>query len=252
MGIRIHILTLFPDMFHSPFEESIVGRAVQAGLVRIDVHNTREYAHDRHRTVDDYPYGGGGGMVLKAGPLFELVEKINVAASELVMPVILLSPQGKRFEQAYAEKLAQYDEMVLICGRYEGVDERVRLHLATEELSIGDFVITGGELAAMVVVDSVVRLLPGALGSADSIQDDSFTSGLLQHPQYTRPMTFRGWSVPEELVSGNHKDVSRWRRQQSLLRTLERRPDLLEKAILTEEDKRFLDLNYTTGQYVVE
>lgn len=245
MGIRIHILTLFPDMFQSPFQESIVGRAAQAGLIRIDVHNPREYAHDRHRTVDDYPYGGGGGMVLKAGPLFELVEEIKVSATESVMPIILLSPQGRRFEQADAEKLAQYDELVLICGRYEGVDERVRQHLATDELSLGDFVITGGELAAMIVVDSVVRLLPGALGSGDSIQDDSFTSGLLQHPQYTRPMTFRGWSVPQELVSGNHKEVSRWRRQQSLLRTLERRPDLLEKVMLTEEEKRFLDLNHT-------
>ena len=235
--MRIHIFTLFPEMFRGPFDHSIVQRAQERGLVQILLHNIREYAHDRHRTVDDYPYGGGAGMVLKPGPLFEAVEALS---SSPEVPVVLLSPQGRLFTQREAERLAQREEFILLCGHYEGVDERVREHLATEELSIGDYVLTGGELPAMVVVDAVVRLLPHALGHAEAAADDSHTSGLLQYPQYTRPARFRGWSVPQVLLSGHHAQVAQWRRQQALLRTLQRRPDLLEQASLSQEDRALI------------
>lgn len=217
---------------------SILGRAVERGLLSVDLHNFRDYARDRHHTVDDYAYGGGPGMVLKPEPLFQAVESLLGVPPRC--PVVLLTPQGRVFRQADAERLAGEERFALICGHYEGFDERISEHLATEELSIGDFVLTGGELAAMVVIDAVARLLPGVLGSDESAVADSHASGLLQHPQYTRPAEFRGWTVPGVLLSGDHQAVDRWRRRQSLKRTLQRRPDLLRKADLSEEDREFL------------
>jgi len=211
--MHIHILTLFPNMFTGPFGESIIKRAIDHSLVDIMIRNVRDYTYDRHHVVDDYPYGGGPGMVLKPEPLFAAVEAIE-GASE--MPVLLLTPQGRLFDQRVAEELAKYKEMILICGHYEGVDERVREHLVTDEISIGDYILSGGELAAMVVVDAMVRLLPGALGSEESVGDDSHTSGILEYPQYTRPHSFRGWDVPDVLLSGNHGEIASWRREQSL------------------------------------
>ena len=240
--MRIDILTIFPGMFRGPFEESIVKRAVEKGIVQIFLHDIRDYASDRHRTVDDYPYGGGPGMVMKPEPLFAAVEDVQGQAAERG-PVVLLTPQGRLFDQEVAVELARHDRLILICGHYEGVDARVHEHLATDEISIGDYVLSGGELAAMVVVDAVVRQLPGALGSPLSTADDSFAQGLLEHPQYTRPADFRGMSVPEVLLSGNHGEIARWRRQQSLLRTAQRRPDLLARADLTEEEKQWLLTN---------
>ena len=236
--MRIDVFTLFPDMFQGPLQDSILGRAVERGLLSVDLHNFRDYAADRHHTVDDYAYGGGPGMVLKPEPLFQAVESLLGVPSRC--PVVLLTPQGRVFRQADAERLAGEERFALICGHYEGFDERISEHLATEELSIGDFVLTGGELAAMVVIDAVARLLPGVLGSDESAAADSHASGLLQHPQYTRPAEFRGWSVPDVLLSGDHQAVDRWRRRQSLQRTLQRRPDLLKKADLSEEDREFL------------
>jgi tRNA (guanine37-N1)-methyltransferase len=230
----IHILTLFPNMFTGPFGESIIKRAIDNGLVYIVIHNVRDYTYDRHHVVDDYPYGGGPGMVLKPEPLFAAVEAIQ-GASE--MPVLLLTPQGRLFDQRVAEEHAKCDEMILICGHYEGVDERVREHLVTDEISIGDYILSGGELAAMVVVDAVVRQLPGALGSDESVGDDSHTSGILEYPQYTRPYSFRGWDVPDVLLSGNHGEIASWRREQSLRRTIKRRPELLGRVELSDKDK---------------
>jgi tRNA (guanine37-N1)-methyltransferase len=235
--MKIHILTLFPEMFSGPFDESIIGRAVDQGLVSIEVHNIRDYTRDKHHVVDDSPYGGGPGMVLKPEPLFEAVDAVK---GEADMPVILLTPQGRLFSQGLATELAGMDEMILVCGHYEGVDERVRQHLVTDEISIGDYVLSGGEFAAMVVVDAVVRRLPGALGSEDSVGDDSHSNGLLEYPQYTRPQSFRGWEVPQVLLSGNHAEISRWRRGQSLKRTAERRPDLMERAALSDEDRKLM------------
>ena len=236
--MRIDILTLFPNMFSGPFDESIIKRAIDRQLVSIVIHNLRDYTSDRHRIVDDSPYGGGPGMVLKPEPLFAAVEAIR---GEAQTPVILLTPQGRLFQQRAAEELATYDQMILICGHYEGVDERVREHLVSDEISIGDYVLSGGELAAMVVVDAVVRQLPGALGSEASAGEDSHASGLLEYPQYTRPQVFRGWGVPEVLLSGNHAKIARWRREQSLLRTLRRRPDLVEGAELSTEERRLIE-----------
>jgi tRNA (guanine37-N1)-methyltransferase len=232
--VRIDILTIFPQMFRGPFDESIVKRAVERGRVEIYLHDIRDFAQDRHRTVDDYPYGGGHGMVMKPEPLFAAVESLGLAQGT---PVILLSPQGRLFQQEVAVELATYERLVLICGHYGGVDERVREHLATDELSIGDYILTGGEIPAMVVVDAIVRLLPGVVGAPESVKEDSLSGGLLQYPLYTRPPEFRGWGVPEVLLSGNHRQVAHWRRCQSILRTLERRPDLLEKADLTEGER---------------
>jgi tRNA (guanine37-N1)-methyltransferase len=236
--MRIDIITLFPNMFAGPFAESIIGRAIEHHLVTIVVHDLRDYGLGKHRVVDDRPYGGGPGMVLKPEPLFELVERIKGGDR---VPVILLSPQGRLFSQKVAWELATHEQLVLICGHYEGVDERIREHLVSDEVSIGDYVLTGGELAAMVVVDAVVRLLPGVLGSEESPKDDSHASGLLGYPQYTRPHVYRGWAVPQVLLSGNHSQVADWRREQSLLRTLARRPDLLEKADLSAEERRFIE-----------
>lgn len=241
--MRIDILTLFPDMFPCYFNASILQRAQEAGLLTLGVHDIREHATDKHRVTDEPPYGGGGGMVLKPGPIFRAVEAVLGASAgegQSPPPVILLTPQGRPFSQDVAEEVAEYDHLLLLCGRYEGVDERVREHLVTDEISIGDYVLTGGELAAMVIVDAVARLIPGVLGAEDAAAADSHATGLLEGPHYTRPATFRGWEVPPVLRSGHAAKIARWRREQALRRTWERRPDLLLDAELTEEDKRFL------------
>ncbi|MBF8267434.1 MAG: tRNA (guanine-N1)-methyltransferase [Dehalococcoidia bacterium] len=246
--MNIHILTLFPDMFLGPFQESIVKRAMERGLVSIHTHNIRDYALDRHQIVDDYPFGGGGGMVLKPDPLFlgvegvkSLIEERSGAQRAQEALVILLSPQGEVLTQEMVKGLSLQRDLILICGHYEGVDERVREHLVSREISIGDYVLSGGEIPAMVVVDAVARLIPGAVGDGPSLEDDTHASGLLQFPQYTRPATFRGWSVPPVLLSGNHQEVQRWRRRQSLARTMHRRPDLLDRASLSQEERLFLE-----------
>ncbi len=226
--MRIDVLTLFPAMFAGPLDESIVKRARNAGILDLRIHNLRDWAHDRHRTVDDTPYGGGPGMVLKPGPIFEAVEALK-AASGTSTKVVLTSPAGRTFTQDVARELAAEESVLLVCGSYEGFDERVREHLADDELSIGDYVLTNGALPAMVVIDAVARLLPGALGDDASSQDESFSHGLLEYPHYTRPVDFRGWRVPEILQSGNHPAIERWRRAQAMKRTAERRPDLWEK-----------------------
>ena len=235
--MHIDILTLFPQMFQDMFDFGIFKRAVDQKLVSLGVHNIRDYTHDKHHTVDDYPYGGGAGMVLKPEPIFEAIESIK---REPDTPVILLTPQGRLLSQQIAEELSRYSWLILICGHYEGVDERVSEHLATDEISIGDYVLSGGELAAMVVIDAVVRLLPGVLGSAASPLDDSHVGGLLEYPQYTRPAIYQGWSVPEVLLSGNHAQIARWRREQAIQRTLKRRPELLDKAKLSSEERRLV------------
>ena len=232
--MNIDILTLFPQMFPGPFSASILKRAIERKLVSINLHNIRDYAHDKHHTVDDYAYGGGAGMVLKPEPIFEAVGSIKKQEAG-VLPIILLTPQGRLFSQQIAQELSTYSHLVLICGHYEGVDERVREHLVTDEISIGDYVLSGGELAAMVVVDAVVRLLPGVLGSEASLVDDSHVAGLLEYPQYTRPVVYRGWSVPEVLLSGNHAQIAKWRREQAIRRTRERRPELLDKVSLSKD-----------------
>ena len=225
-------------MFSGPFDESIIKRAIENDLVQIAIHNLRDQGIGKHKVVDDYPHGGGAGMVLMAKPLFSKVEKIK---RDLEIPVILLTPQGRLFNQKVAEELTSHDRFILVCGHYEGIDERVREHLVTDEISIGDYVLTGGELAAMVIIDSVVRQLPGVLGSDESIKDDSHANGLLEYPQYTRPQNFRGWKVPPVLLSGNHAEIAKWRREQSILRTLRRRPDLLENADLSEEEREMVE-----------
>ena len=241
--MRIDILTLFPQMFQSPFSVGIFQRAIDHKLVNVNIHNIRDYTHDDHHTVDDYAYGGGAGMVLKPEPIFEAVEavKSDIKQGVDMLPVILLSPRGRLFSQAIAQELSGFSGLVLICGRYEGVDERVCEHLITDEISIGDYVLSGGELAAMVVAEAVVRLTPGALGSEDSALDDSYATGLLEYPQYTRPQVFGEWAVPEVLLSGNHAQVAKWHREQSLIRTLDRRPELFEKANLSLDEKQLVD-----------
>jgi tRNA (guanine37-N1)-methyltransferase len=223
--MKIDVLTLFPGMFSGPLDESIIKRARDAGLLDLRVHQLRDYAHDRHRTVDDRPFGGGPGMLLKPEPIFEAVESIANPNTY----IILLSPGGRPFSQAIAHELAQKQELLLISGHYEGFDERVRERLAHDELSIGDYVLTNGSLPAMVIIDAVTRLLPGVLGAAESMQDESFSQGLLEYPQYTRPAEFRGMKVPEVLLSGNHAQIAQWRSEQAHLRTNERRPDLAKR-----------------------
>ena len=238
--MRIDILCLFPEMFASPLNQSIAKRASERGLVNIVVHNIRDYTHDKHHTVDDYPYGGGPGMVLKPEPIFEAAEAIKQELGVSDMPIILLSPQGRLFSQSVAQELALHHHLVLICGHYEGLDERVCEHLATDEISIGDYVLSGGELAALVVVDAIIRLIPGVLGSQDSAASDSHSNGFLEYPQYTRPQVYRGWSVPSVLLSGNHGEIAQWRCRQATLRTAKRRPDLLKKANIFDEDKKWM------------
>jgi tRNA (guanine37-N1)-methyltransferase len=241
--MHFDIFTLFPGMFAGPFEESIIKRAREAGLLSIAVHNIRDWAPGRHRQCDDTPYGGGGGMIMKPEPIFCAVEAVLSMApgDPPPCPIILLTPQGRLLNQDVARELAQYERLALICGRYEGVDERVRQHLVTDEISIGDYVLSGGELAAMVIADAVTRLLPGTLGDPGAPLDDSHATGLLEYPHYTRPPVFRGWSVPEILLSGHHANLARWRREASLRRTWNRRPDLLEQAPLSESDRTFLE-----------
>ena len=232
-------------MFQASFGFGILKRAIDRGLVSVNLHNIRDYTHDKHRTVDDYPYSGGPGMLLKPEPIFEAVESVTSGSSGAEKgtqpPVILLTPQGRLFSQEIARDLSGYDHLILICGRYEGVDERVRQHLVTDEISIGDYVLTGGEFPAMVVVDSVVRLLPGVLGSDASPLDESHSNGLLEYPQYTRPELYKGWEVPEILLSGNHAQIAGWRREQVIRRTLERRPDLLDKTALGQQERQLVE-----------
>lgn len=238
--MRIDVLTLFPQMFEGLLNCSIIARAIERGLIDIRLHDIRAHTNDKHHVVDDYSYGGGAGMVLKPEPIFDAVEAIKEERGLSTVPTILLSPQGRLFNQAIARDLAEYEHLILICGHYEGVDERVAEYLATDEISIGDYLLSGGEIAAMAVTDSVVRLLPGVLGSEESLVEESHIDGLLEYPQYTRPETYRDWAVPSVLLSGDHGEVARWRRQQSLLRTAKRRPDLLEKAELNADDKKLL------------
>ena len=221
--MKVDVLTLFPAMFAGPLDESIIKRARTAGLLDLRIHNLRDYAHDRHKTVDDRPFGGGPGMLLKPEPIFEAVEALARENTR----VILLSPAGRQFNQSIARELAGMDDLLLITGHYEGFDERIRQELADDELSIGDYVLTNGALPVMVIIDAVTRLLPGVLGDEDSAREDSFSQGLLEYPQYTRPAEYRGMKVPEVLLSGNHAEIARWRAEQARLRTRERRPDLL-------------------------
>jgi len=238
--MRIDILSLFPETFVSPLNQSIIKRAREQALVDIVVHDIRDYTHDKHHTADDYPYGGGPGMVLKPEPIFEAAETIEKQLGVSEVPIILLTPQGRLFSQSVAQELALHPHLMLVCGHYEGLDERICEHLATDQISIGDYVLSGGELAALVMVDAVVRLIPGVLGSEDSASSDSHSNGLLEYPQYTRPQVYRGWAVPPVLVSGNHGEVAEWRRRQAILRTAKRRPDLLEKSKICEEERKWM------------
>ena len=278
--MRFDIFTLFPEIFAGVFDESILKRARDANLLDIALHDIRDYTTDKHHVTDDYPYAGGGGMVMKPEPIFAAVETVleirswKPALSEVEgldvgndpiespdsnlqhptsnfqlptsnlqppIPIILLTPQGRVFNQSMARELAQYPRIALICGHYEGVDERVRRHLVTDEISVGDYVLTGGEIPAMIIVDAVARLMPGVLGDPAAPNNDSHAASLLEGPHYTRPADFRGWKAPEVLLSGNHAQIAAWRRRESLRRTLERRPDLLDKADLSEEDRKYLD-----------
>ncbi|MCM3717182.1 tRNA (guanosine(37)-N1)-methyltransferase TrmD [Fictibacillus phosphorivorans] len=238
--MKIDVLSLFPDMFSGVFGQSILKKAQEKNAVRLQVHDFREYSTNRHRNVDDYPYGGGAGMVLTPQPLFDAVESLTKEAAEKPR-IILLCPQGEQFSQNKAEELSKEKHLIFLCGHYEGYDERIREHLVTDEISIGDYVLTGGELGAMVVIDAVTRLLPGVLGKEESHLEDSFSTGLLEHPQYTRPADFRGMKVPDVLMSGNHKNIEEWRKKESLKRTYKRRPDLLEKIELSKEEEKWLE-----------
>lgn len=236
--MKIHVLSLFPDMFTGVFGSSILKKAQEKQAVELTVTDIREFSENKHKQVDDYPYGGGAGMVLKPEPMFNAVEAITESRKPRV---ILMCPQGERFTQKKAEELAEEQDLVFLCGHYEGYDERIRQHLVTDEISIGDFVLTGGELPAMTVIDAVVRLLPGVLGQQDSHIQDSFSTGLLEHPHYTRPADFRGLKVPDVLLSGNHAKIEEWREEQSFKRTLERRPDLLEALELTPKQLKIIE-----------
>ncbi len=240
--MQFDVFTVLPELFPPYLDSSILQRARLRGLIDVRVHNIRDYTHDKHHTTDDVPYGGGGGMVMKPEPVFEAVESVLglQPGTPPGFPVILLDPQGRVFDQSVAAELSQHPRLALLCGRYEGVDERIRRGVVTDEISLGDYVITGGELPALIVVDAVSHLLPGVLGDPDGALDDSHASGLLEYPHYTRPPEFRGQAVPEVLLSGDHARIARWRREQSLLRTLERRPDLLRKAELSAADRQFL------------
>jgi len=237
--MQFEVFTLLPEIFPPYLESSILKRARQNGLIDVNLHNIRDFTHDKHKMTDDTPYGGGGGMVMKPEPVFEAVA--SILGPQPACPVIMLTPQGRVFTQSVADELSRHEKIALICGRYEGIDERIREHLVTDEISIGDYVLTGGELPALILIDALARLIPGVLGDPTGAADDSHASGLLEYPHYTRPPEFRGWGVPEVLLSGDHGKVDRWRREQALLRTLERRPDLLEKAELSEKDRKFLN-----------
>lgn len=238
-SLTIDILTLFPDMFTGVLNQSIIGKAQEKQLVSFNVVDFRQFTQDKHQRVDDYPYGGGGGMVLKPEPLFEAVDCLLERTAKQPR-VILMCPQGERYTQQKAEQLAQEDHLIFVCGHYEGYDERIREHLVTDEISIGDYVLTGGELPAMVVIDSVTRLRQGVLGNEQSHQLDSYSTGLLEHPQYTRPLEYRGFKVPDVLLSGHHENIEKWRREQSLYRTWKRRPDLLAFVSLSEDEKSLI------------
>ena len=238
--MKCDILTIFPEIVHAYLAEGMLKRALQRGLIDIHVHNLRDYTTDKHRTVDDYPYGGGSGMVMKPEPFFSAIEALNPDAT--TRRVIMLSPAGKQFDQAMALELSKETKpLIFLCGRYEAVDERVKIGLADDELSIGDYVLTGGELPALVIIDAVARLIPGVLGDEHSVDEESFSWGILDYPHYTRPPAFGGLTVPEVLLSGNHKDIQRWRRKEALRRTVLRRPDLLDKFSLTEEDNQLMN-----------
>lgn len=235
--MKIHVLTLFPEMFDGVIGSSILKKAQDKGAVSIEVINFRDFSTNKHKTVDDYPYGGGNGMVLKPEPIFHAVESIK---GHQQARIIMLTPQGEKYNQRKAEELKKEDHLIFLCGHYEGFDERIREHLVSDEVSIGDFVLTGGELASMVVIDSIVRLLPGVLGNEESVNTDSFSSNLLEYPQYTRPEVFRGWKVPDTLLSGHHKNIEDWRKEESLRRTYDRRPDLINTYRLDPEEQKFL------------
>jgi len=243
------VFTLLPEVFPSYLETSILKRARERGLIHVNVHNIRDYTHDKHHTTDDTPYGGGGGMVMKPEPVFEAIESVmgRLAAPQPTgkpdsnIPIILLTPQGRVFNQSIATELSKHPRIVLLCGRYEGIDERIRENLVTDEISIGDYVLTGGELPALILIDAVARLLPNVLGDPTGAEDDSHAMGLLEYPHYTRPPEYRGWKVPEVLLSGDHGKIDKWRRQQALERTLRKRPDMIEKADLSKEDLKFIE-----------
>lgn len=245
--MQFEVFTLLPEVFPPYLETSILKRAIQRGLISVRIHNIRDYTHDKHHTTDDTPYGGGGGMVMKPEPIFEAVESVlgtpalpSPPTPESNTPIILLTPQGRVFNQRIAAELSRHPRLALLCGRYEGVDERVREHLVTDEISIGDYVLTGGELPALILIDAVSRLLPGVLGDPTGAEDDSHAMGLLEYPHYTKPAEFRGWKVPEILLSGDHAKIAKWRREQALARTFYKRPDMLENAELSEKDKQFI------------
>ena len=242
--MHFEVFTVLPEVFPPYLDSSMLKRAIQRELIDVRVHNIRDYTHDKHHTTDDTPYGGGGGMVMRPEPIFEAIETVMGRAAEpsrpVVDPVILLSPQGRVFTQRVAEELSRYLRIALICGRYEGVDERVREHLVTDEISVGDYVLTGGELPALTIIDAVTRLIPGVLGDPTGAEDDSHSMGLLEYPHYTKPAEFRGWKVPEVLASGDHSKIDAWRREQALIRTLRNRPDMLETAELSEKEKEFV------------
>lgn len=242
--MKFEVFTLLPEVFPPYFASSILKRASERGLIDVRVHNIREYTHDKHHVTDDTPYGGGGGMVMKPEPVFEAFESVMghapLQTTGQPVPIILLTPQGRVFTQRVAEELSRHERLALLCGRYEGVDERIRKHLVTDEISIGDYVLTGGELPAMILIDAISRLIPGVLGDPTGAEDDSHSMGLLEYPHYTKPAEFRGWKVPEVLQSGNHARIEQWRREQALQRTFNKRPDMLEKAKLTKADLEFL------------
>ncbi|MCC6238640.1 MAG: tRNA (guanosine(37)-N1)-methyltransferase TrmD [Dehalococcoidia bacterium] len=238
--MRFDVLTIFPRIFESPLDETILRRAIDSGLIEVAVHDLRAWATDRHRTVDDYPFGGGAGMVMKPEPLFAAIEAIQPLAAPRAT-VVLMSPQGRRLDHDLVGELAATERLLLVCGRYEGVDERVREHLVDIEVSVGDFVVSGGELPALLVIDAVARRVPGVLGGETSLDEESFEGGLLEYPQYTRPADFRGWTVPDVLLSGHHAEIEKWRRAQRIARTRALRPDLLAAADLTAAERRALE-----------
>lgn len=237
--MRFDIFSIFPEVFYPYIDTSIIQRACANKIIDIHIHNIRDWSEDKHHTTDDTPFGGGGGMVMKPEPIFSAVE--SVAGGKPECPVVLMTPQGKQLTYELAFQLSQEERLMILCGRYEGVDERVRQHLVTDEISIGDYVLSGGELPAMVLTESITRLLPGALGDPKGAADDSFTNGLLEYPHYTRPASYRDWEVPQELISGNHQAINIWRKRQALLRTLEKRPELILSAKLDHADKKILN-----------